>query len=854
MPDLEISNLPSLPGASVQGKDPVAIADLSAAETKKITVKDLLQGGIVTIDDGSIPGDKISGVPIAPGEIGTIELADGAVTTDKLDDGAVTFSKIQDINTDVVLGRASAGVGQVEQIVCTAAGRALLDDADAAAQRTTLGLGNLATVNGTWADGSSVSGDNTGDQTITLTGDVTGSGTGTFDTTISANAIGSTEIANKSVTYAKIQDVSKGDVVLGRVTDAGTVEEITCTAAGRALIDDADAATQRVTLGLGSLATASGTWVNGSSFSGTSSGTNTGDQTITLTGDVTGSGTSTFATEIAAGVVGTNEIADSSVTYTKTNFADGSIPGAKLANDINGSKLVDNTVTAAKVSADSLDRGLDKTTGKIGIGNDTGSDTTTQNGITYNRQGLITSSAALSGTDLPPATSKAIGAVKPGTGLTVTSDGTLNHSNSVTASSFAGISFDKEGHITGVSSTGVITPSSLPPAGTTADRLGAVYVPSDLVVGLTVNPTNGELKHEASGVAAGSYVNVTVDTNGHITAGSDKNPVSSIPDLDASIITSGQFGTERIEDDAINAKKLADYSTCLMQEDHPGAGHFLGQFWYTPSTAQLRVYSRGSGPQNIWLPVGFGLLQQQNLRFAFTFDATTSTITSITQYGAPLGLQVGDPIPAANDANAGAYGICVVEGAGIPLLDVNGVNFTVGDWILSAGATAGWQHINTVDGNSGGGGAQFLDDLLDVTIGGPNPVDINLGPNVAPAVALQDGDILRYYSSIGQWVNAPERTVIPTSADPPDDARDGTLWWDSDSGRLFVSYDDGNTTQWVPATPETGGNSGGGGSGDVELLNDLGDVFAANTDKAFLQYNDQNNRWESTTTIDGGAF
>lgn len=47
--------------------------------------------------------------------------------------------------TDRVLGRVSAGAGAVEEIPCTAAGRALLDDVDAAAQRTTLGLGTIAT-------------------------------------------------------------------------------------------------------------------------------------------------------------------------------------------------------------------------------------------------------------------------------------------------------------------------------------------------------------------------------------------------------------------------------------------------------------------------------------------------------------------------------------------------------------------------------------------------------------------------------------------------------------------------------------------------------------------------------------
>lgn len=154
-----------------------------------------------------------------------------------LPNDSVTYSKIQNVSaTDRILGRQSAGSGDIEEITCTAAGRALLDDADASAQRTTLGLGTLATQSGTFSGTSS--GTNTGDQTITLTGDVTGSGTGSFAATI----------ANDAVTFAKMQNISTDRLIGRSAAGSGDPQEITCTAAGRAILDDADAAAQRATL------------------------------------------------------------------------------------------------------------------------------------------------------------------------------------------------------------------------------------------------------------------------------------------------------------------------------------------------------------------------------------------------------------------------------------------------------------------------------------------------------------------------------------------------------------------------------------------------------------------------------
>jgi hypothetical protein len=60
---------------------------------------------------------------------------------------------------------------------------------------------------------------------------------------------GTVTVPNDSFTYAKLQNVSDTDKLLGRSTaGAGDIEEIACTAAGRAILDDADAAAQRTTL------------------------------------------------------------------------------------------------------------------------------------------------------------------------------------------------------------------------------------------------------------------------------------------------------------------------------------------------------------------------------------------------------------------------------------------------------------------------------------------------------------------------------------------------------------------------------------------------------------------------------
>jgi hypothetical protein len=284
-----------------------------------------------------------------------------------------------------------------------------------------------------------------------------------------------------------------------------------------------------------------------------------------------------------------------------------------------------------------------------------------------------------------------------------------------------------------------IEPSDLPIA--TDSTVGVVMPGTDLVV-----TTAGVLNHESKGTT-GTYTKVTVNDTGHVTAGGLLES-TDLPDVPAGNIT-GEIGEDQLAECSVTAPKICDYATCLMQEDNPGNGDFLGQFWFTPSTAQLRVYARGSGPENIWLPVGFGALQANNLRWLGTYDASNDTVVSLTAVGVSEGLTAGGPFPAPSDALSGGYFLCQTAGNSMSQPNLSGISHDAGDWSLCLDSAQGWIHIDAAaPGGGGGGSAQYLNDLLDVNIGGTG------GPfSTAPALTLADRQILKYDGGAGMWRN-----------------------------------------------------------------------------------------------------
>ena len=227
---------------------------------------------------------------------------------------------------------------------------------------------------------------------------------------------------------------------------------------------------------------------------------------------------------------------------------------------------------------------------------------------------------------------------------------------------------------------------------------------------------NGNLIHTPSGAGTGPFTKVTLDTTGHVIGGSGLDD-TDIPTLDADKIVSGQFSTERIADDAITAPKLADYSTCLMQEDNPGAGDFLGQFCthlqqHNSASTLAALVQKTSGYRSASVhckpTTSAGRhLQRRQRHHHF-----------VTSIGTSEGITAGQPFPAPSLEMSGLYFICQVAGGAMTQPNLNGISHTAGDWALRLDETQGWIHIDVNGGGGGGGGgAQYLRDLLDVEIG-----------------------------------------------------------------------------------------------------------------------------------------
>jgi hypothetical protein len=436
MPDTEISNLPPLVASQIQDDDVLAIADLSATETKKVKAGDLVIGVLDNLPDDSInpnklnwsqlDSDSISGDDIADASIADEKLFGNTLTSRVIAPNAIGASELADASVDTAALQVGAvdngalGTNSVDNRVIQ---DGAISNANLAASSVTV---DKLSLNADDLPGSVITGGTITPEELQadLQGDVilADSSIGTSLLTnlsvtvdkLSANCIDTSKIINNAVTSDKIISVSGGQILAATVTaDKFSVDTFT-----RGLDN---------------------------------SGLNVG-----ITNAVTAATTS-------------------GISYNEQGLITGSVP-------LVGPDLP--PATASDIGGISVPAGSGLTVSALGaIDHVTLVSAATRSGISYDEHGHITGSVPLLGTDLPAASTTQLGGVSiPTTAdspLIINAAGELTHKSTAfgAASNLASVNVDSYGLITGGSAQ--LIASQVPPLD--ASKINTGQFPTSLL-------------------------------------------------------------------------------------------------------------------------------------------------------------------------------------------------------------------------------------------------------------------------------------------------------------------------------------------------------------------------------------
>ena len=538
MPDLEISNLPALAEAGVQGTDPVAVADLSASETKKVTVKDLIAAGVSLIDDGDIPAAKVA-TPFAANAVATAtiqnlavtagKIANNTITANQLATNAITATELADnaVDTDAI---ANAAVTDIKLATNSVTGVKIASNAITEGK---IADGSVTNAKLTLTDGS-IAGSKIASGGITATQLSTNSVTATeladnavdtnailnnaviatkiasgvitsahlaadsvTNTQIADNAVGTDQIANGAVTAAKLSgtlaatSLANDAVTTNKIEDdAVTSDKLATNAVDANALADSSVDANAIINGVVTNAKLANSSISlgGLNLSLGSTDATPALNLVDATNYPTSSLTGTITNAQLAGSIAGTKLLNSTIDYTKLNLADGAVPGAKLTNaSVTATQIAQDTITANELANNAVDSSAIASDAVI-------SAKIAANAVTGAKIANTTISASkLDTTTLDRS-------------LNVAS-GNLGINNAITAATRSGITYNAQGLITG---TVALAAADLPVATTTA--VGGVSIGS----GLTVSGA-GALSITNS-ITGATVSGITYNAQGMITA------------------------------------------------------------------------------------------------------------------------------------------------------------------------------------------------------------------------------------------------------------------------------------------------------------------------------------------------
>ena len=633
MADQRITQLTKLAQADVAANDVLAIVDVGSSVTKKIEARDLFQAGANLANAGSIDLAKLD--QNSTTKLSSAALIDGAITAPKLaSNSSITYDSVPPTLNNFV------GRGYIN----TSNSNLQVWDGSSFIQvvAPTDGIAPAA-----------ITTDKIADNTVTTV-------------KVDTAGLGAAAIATSAITTAKIADaaVTTDKIPVGAITENRLLDG----AVTAAKIADASITYGKLDLTDGS--------IPGSKLI---SGTITSDKLATSAVISTGISNDAITTiKIADSAVTNNKVADGAITTAKIDAA-GLAAAAIASNAITTAKVADDAITAAKLANDSVTI--------VQAGTPTGSgdfegqqwfDTNTGVQYVWDSTAWIRQ-AAINVINFTDSTPIAFSVAYPNT-HTATVTTTLD--TQVANRAFLGPAAGADAAPT----FRAIVPADLPDA--TASTKGIIQPGTGLVA-------NGGTLNHSNSVTAGTYTKLTVDSQGHTSAGALLE-AADIPNIDAAKITSGELPTARLANDAVTIDKLSDYSTASLGETFPTPS-FIGQLHLNPLDKSFFMWDG-----NVFVPIGISAGQ---IIFAGTFNAASPSgvgkIASVTPEGAAAGFTVNGALPASAPGNNKHY-LVVSNGGTITSGNAPNVTLAPPDIILSVYNTSSPSWVE-VDVSAGAG-------------------------------------------------------------------------------------------------------------------------------------------------------
>ena len=170
-----------------------------------------------------------------------------------------------------------------------------------------------------------------------------------------------------------------------------------------------------------------------------------------------------------------------------------------------------------------------------------------------------------------------------------------------------------------------------------------------------------------------------------------------------------------------------------------------------------------------WLRVNSGASALEFVNAPYDTSYSQSSVAS----GSNVNLRLTDSLGNNDD-------ILITAGSNITFANVTANGFTIQS---NPDTDTTYTHGSVASGNN-----------INLRLSGSNGLDDDILLTAGTGVSFSS------VSANGFTINSASATVTTSDAEPTT-KNDGDLWWKSDEGRLKVYYDDGDSQQWVDATP-----------------------------------------------------